>query len=122
MYNTIKNKKWLQKKGLVFFMPSILRMIKLWFNLPKGPEIETESKKNITCYWISSGTWGAYRPPNKIFICPEKIPNINKVIIHELTHLQYEKEVCNLSHEDKEKYINNKQKNNLEKLNLPKRL
>jgi hypothetical protein len=108
MIHTVRNKKWLQEKNLVFFMPSFSRMIRLWFHRPQGPYIETTHK--ITCYFISSGTWGSYRPPNKIFICPHHIPDLKKVIQHEITHLEHEKDVSLLTHEDKERYINTKEK------------
>lgn len=107
MLNTLKNKEWLKEKELVFFLPSFSRFFKLLFNRPKGPYIETEF--DITCYWISSGTWGAYRPPNKIFICPHKIPNLEKVIRHEITHLKHNENVSSMEHDDKEKYINEKE-------------
>lgn len=107
MIHTIRNRKWLQEKNLVFFMPSLSRMIRLWFKRPQGPDIETDHK--ITCYFISSGTWGSYRPPNKIFICPYRIPNLKKVIQHEITHLEHEKDVLSMNHEEKEEYINKKE-------------
>jgi hypothetical protein len=107
MINTITKQSWLKEKGLVFFMPSIFRMIKLWFHRPIGPEIQSDFV--VTCFWISSGTWGGYRPPDKIFICPHKIPNLEKVIRHEITHLQHDKDVLGLEHEQKEDYINAKE-------------
>ncbi len=110
MLNTLRNKKWLKEKELIFFKPSIFRLLKLWFNRPKGPDIDVEF--NVTCYWISSGTWGAYRPPNKIFICPHKIPNLAKVIRHEITHLKYNHDVYGMKHDDKEEYINKKESEN----------
>jgi hypothetical protein len=84
-------------------------MLYLWFKKPASLDIDTENK--IFCYWISSGTWGAYTPPNKIFICPweiNKAGGLKRVIEHELTHLKYEKDVRQkkLSHEEKEEFIN----------------
>lgn len=74
------------------------------FNLDVG-----KSGENTTCYWISSGTWGAYTPPDKIFICPKNIHKtggLKRVIEHEITHLAYAHETDNLAHEKKEDFIN----------------
>jgi hypothetical protein len=103
-YRTIKNKKWHEDKNLVIFKPNLFKMIKLWFKKPIPPEIETEFP--ITCYWISSGTWGSYTPPDKIFICPRGLKNIKKVIQHEIAHLKYNDIVKDMTHEEKEEYIN----------------
>jgi len=110
MLNTFKKKEWLKQKKLVFFMPSLFRFFNLLLKKPRGPAIEVDF--DVTCYWISSGTWGSYRPPNKIFICPYKIPNLKKVIRHEISHLKHNDTVLKLkmNHEDKERYINEKEK------------
>jgi hypothetical protein len=107
-FRTIKNWKWLKDKKLAVFKPKLSKTIWLWFNMPQGPKIETDSP--VTCYWISSGTWGSYSPPNKIFICPRGLKNIEKVIRHEITHLAYDHDVVEMSHEQKEGYINRKEK------------
>jgi hypothetical protein len=105
-YLTIKNYKWLKEKELKFFFPNPFRMIYLWCKKPVGPHININ--KNINCYWISSGTWGAFTPPNEIFICPWEIPNLEKVILHEIAHLEFEQNTKNMSYEEKEKFINQK--------------
>jgi hypothetical protein len=107
---TIKNFKWLKEKKLAVFKPSLRKTIWLWFHIPKGPKIETDFK--ITCYWTSSGTWGSYIPPDKIFICPRGLKNIERVIRHEVTHLSYNKDVAGMSQEQKEEYVNKKQNEN----------
>lgn len=75
------------------------------FNMPKGPKIITT--KNITCYWLSSGTWGTYyEDENAIGICPWKIEKegLANVIIHEIVHLEHP-EAENMTHKKKEEYI-----------------
>jgi hypothetical protein len=109
-FRTVKKLKWLSEKKLAVFKPSLTKTIWLWFHIPSGPKIETASP--ITCYWISSGTWGSYTPPDKIFICPRGLKDIERVIRHEITHLTYNKDVENMSHEQKEEYINQKQEEN----------
>lgn len=106
-FRTNRNAGWLKSKKLVVFNPSLFQMIKLWFKKPIGPEIGTEFP--VVCYWISSGTWGSYTPPNKIFICPRGLKNIEKVIRHELAHIKYNDEVQKMTYEDKERYINDRQ-------------
>lgn len=103
-YRTVRNRRWLKEKKIIFFFPNPSNFIKLLLHKPKQTYIDVNSK--IICYWISSGTWGSYTPPNKIFICPWKNPDLKKTIIHELKHLKYYHEVANMSHEKKEDYIN----------------
>lgn len=104
MYRNMKNMRWLTEKRIVVFKPSIFKMVKLWFNMPVGPKIETELL--VTCYWLSSGTWGSYIPPDKIFICPRGLKDVVRVINHEISHLKHDEEVQGMSHEEKENYIN----------------
>ena len=114
-WRTIKNYRWLKSKNLKIFLPNPFKMAYLIIKKPKCPKINI--KKNIICYWLSSGTWGAYTPPNKIFICPWKIHKIGgfeKIIKHEITHLQYEQDVKNMNHEEKEQYIMEKEKCSLD--------
>ena len=106
MYRNIKNMRWLNEKKLVVFRPSILKIIKLWFTLPTGPDIDVDFP--VTCYWLSAGTWGSYAPPDKIFICNRGLKDIIRVINHEISHLKHNEVVENLSHEEKEAYINQK--------------
>lgn len=101
---TIKEYRWLKKHKLIFFLPNPFLMLKLIFNRPKPLLIDT-GDMDIVCYWVSSGTWGSYQPPNKIFICPWNIPDMEEIIKHEIKHLKYEYKVKNMSHEDKEDFI-----------------
>lgn len=99
---------WLKEKKLKIFYPNPIKMIYLWFNLPK---VDIQSDEDITCYWVHSGTWGAYTPPNKIFVCPWDIDSaggFERLIKHEINHLKFEKDVHDMSHEEKESYINYK--------------
>ena len=71
--------------------------------------------EGITCYWVSSGTWGSYNPDkNIISICPYLIKNapggLEGVIKHEITHLNHPEADNMRSHEEKEKYINERSK------------
>ncbi len=81
-----------------------------WLIFSKKPKIEVD--QDVTCYWVSSGTWGSYHPDTyEIRICPWKInrsPDKNAlgVIRHELMHLQHP-EADGLKHEEKEKFIEN---------------
>lgn len=115
-YRTIKNKEDLHAKSLVVFTPSILRIIYLWFNLPQSLSIDVPYK--ITCYWISSGTWGSYTPPDKIFICPWKkdggiftSKELEKVIRHELLHIYNYEETENWNFEEREAFVRKKMSN-----------
>lgn len=106
--HTLLNLKWLKDKKLLVHYPNPLRMIRLFFYYKK---IQTfQSEENIICYFIHCGTWGAYRTPNNIYICPwdiEKAGGLERVIIHEIKHLKYAEQTQSMSHEDKEKFINN---------------
>lgn len=68
IFRTWENKNFLSQKKLVVFPPSIKNIIKIWFDRPDPVLID--SPFDITCYWISAGTWGSFMVPNKIFICP----------------------------------------------------
>jgi len=103
-YRTIKNSQWLKNKKIIVFRPNIWEMVKLWFKKPVGPILINDFP--VTCYWCSSGSWGSYSPPDKIFICPRNLKDIEKVILHEITHLKYNKDAIGMSHEEKEEYIN----------------
>lgn len=103
-YRTIKNSKWLKSKKIIIFRPNIWEMLRLWFKKPVGPILINEFP--VICYWCSSGSWGSYCPPDKIFICPRDLKNIEKVILHEIKHLKYNKDVIGMNHEEKEDYIN----------------
>ena len=105
-YRTIVNRKWLREKRLKIFYPNIFRMVFLWL---KQPNSAFQLEEDITCYWVHASTWGAYTPPDKIFICPwqiEKAGGLERVIKHEASHLRNAKQTQNMSHEEKESFIN----------------
>lgn len=81
-------------------------MFRLILKKPKGPDIDTDLQ--ITCFWKSCGTWGSYRPPNKIFICPWEIPDLKQTIEHEIAHLKYFNQTKKMNYNQREKYINSK--------------
>ena len=97
-----------KKNNIVYFKPSKKRKawLKKWLKTAKLPKIETD--KDIICYWRDHGTWGMYHPEdNSISICPykiEKAGGLEKVIKHEITHLQHP-EANKMPHKEKEKYI-----------------
>ena len=95
--------RWFEKNKLIYFKPSLRGIINLYTHRPINPCVKTAD--DYICYWVSAGTWGAYDLPNKIFICPRNIPNLEQTIRHEIAHLKYEKKLGGLSFEEKEKYI-----------------
>ena len=108
---TINDRGWFKDHSdIVVFWPNPLRWLwlMLWMMLSKKPNLEYE--KDITCYWVSSGTWGSYHPDNnEIRICPWKIKtspdgSVEEVIKHEITHLLHP-EADEFEHDEKEKYI-----------------
>jgi len=113
IYRTFKNRNDLKRKGLIVFYFSPTRMFYLWFKQPISLHIDVPYP--ITCYWISSGTWGSYTPPDKIFICPWKkeggvysSEDLRKVILHELFHLYYHDKIKKLDFQNREKFIQDK--------------
>ena len=116
IYQTFKNKDRLLKKKLVVFSPSFKSVFSLWKKRPE--EISINTKFPITLYWISSGTWGAFAPPDKIFVCPWKkdggmysTHELKKLILHEITHLYLWEETKYLSFAEREEIVNNRMKN-----------
>lgn len=102
---TFKDRAFLIENKLKVFWPNPFRWLWLMLNMPKGPSIET--KKPITCYWLSCGTWGTYyENENAIGICPWKIEEegLRNVIVHEIAHLQHP-EAETMPHDKKEEYI-----------------
>ena len=112
--HNIRNKKFLESEKIYTIKWSLKKYLRLLFNYYTGklflPKIKT--KNRIICYIVSSGTWGAYELPNKIFICPLELNNldmtIESLIKHELAHLKYEHKVANMTHKEKENFINKK--------------
>jgi hypothetical protein len=107
---TLSELKWLNENRIVVFYPNFFRWLWLlfWIMISKKPSIVVT--KDITCYWVSSGTWGSYHPDlNAISICPWKVKdspggNLESLIIHEIVHLEHP-ELSNLSFEEREKKI-----------------
>jgi hypothetical protein len=109
-----KNAGFLHDKNIKYISFTFEQLLKNIFK-PEKPKIDLKDKNlDITCYFISSGTWGAYTPPNKIFICPkniEKAGGLERVIKHEITHILNAKNTESFSHEDKEEFIKEREKN-----------
>lgn len=109
---TIKDYKWFKEHNdIVVFWPNPLRWVWLliWIVFTKKPRVE--SKDNIACYWVSSGTWGAYNTKDmSVNICPWKMKqcpdSLEDLIAHEILHLEHP-EANDLPHNEKEKYIEN---------------
>lgn len=110
-FRNFKNRKWLKEKNIVYINFSFSQLFKNIFH-KKNISIKSDQFKfdgDVICYWLSSGTWGSYTYPDKIFICPKdikKVGGLERVIEHELKHLKYYLEVEHLKHEEKEKKIN----------------
>ncbi|MFH1899563.1 MAG: hypothetical protein ABIJ82_03820 [Patescibacteria group bacterium] len=107
---TIRKRRWFEEHNIVVFYPSILRWFWLmfWILVSKKPSVAV--KESITCYWLSSGPWGAYHPDkNAVSICPWMIKDapggLEGVIKHEIAHLNHLEADTMDSHEEKEKYI-----------------
>jgi predicted SprT family Zn-dependent metalloprotease len=86
----------------------------LLFKKPKALE-DVNVRYPITCYWLSAGTWGAFTPPDKIYICPWKknggmytSEELEHVIFHELYHLYYYRETEDMDFKRREEFINKK--------------
>jgi len=102
-----RERQWLEKHDIKVFKPSLFRFFKILF---KRPKIKIETDIPVVCYWVSNGNWGSYEYPNKIIIMPYDLPeymDLKELIKHEINHLKYP-EAENMSHEEKEEYIENK--------------
>ena len=100
-----QDRRWIKDQNIVYFAPNLFRAIKIWLNLPK-PTYQCEDE--ITCYWVTGGTWGGYQLPNEIYVCPYLSPyDVEDIIKHEITHLKHESEVQDMTYQEKENYINN---------------
>jgi len=106
------DRKWFKNHDVVVFWPNPLRWIWLlfWIIFSKKPVIKAD--RDIVCYLVSSGTWGAYHPEEyAISICPWKInqsidKGIEGVIRHEILHLEHP-EGDEMDHAEKEAYVDN---------------
>ena len=85
--------RWLRKE----------RIQLLWPRPFKIPKIDYQCDKDITCYWVSGGVWGSYKLPDKIYVCPRG--DTERIIKHEIAHLEHEHEVQGMTHSEKEEYI-----------------
>lgn len=102
-----RDRQWIKDQKVVYFYPNPLRALKILLNLPKT---NYQTQEDIDCYWGTGGTWGGYEPPDKIYICPDKLSMpLEEIIRHEITHLKYEKDVQGMTHQEKEAYIEAKQ-------------
>lgn len=113
----IKNKDFLNKIRVTVFPFRIKHFILVYKRLRESKPIECT--RNITVYFLTSGTTGAYTHPDKIFICPieiEKFGGLTRVLAHELAHLELGEGVEKLSHVDKEKKVNDLEKEILKRL------
>jgi hypothetical protein len=74
------------------------------------PQIETPF--DITCYLMSSGNWGSYQLPNIVQFCPLEMDDLSmtteELLEHEITHLIHEKDVQDMTHKEKEDFIEDK--------------
>jgi hypothetical protein len=96
----------LKKFNVPVYYPNPWETLKLIFIRPK---IDYQCDKDITCYWKSAGTGGSYFPPDEIYVCPrEKSYTVEEIVKHEIIHLEHEHEVQNMTHEEKEAYIESK--------------
>ncbi len=107
-----RNSDFLREKNIKYIPFSLGQLFKnIFFQLKPKIEIE-DIDIDVKCYWLSSGTWGAYTPPDKIFICPKDIKKaggLERVIKHEIAHLIHSKVADTMEHEEKESYIREKE-------------
>jgi len=104
-------RKFFDDRGIVYFEPTpeMERWLKEWVKNATPPR--KNCNQDIVCYWRYWGTWGKYdRESFSISVCPYRIEEapggLEGVIRHEIQHLLHP-EADQMSHEDKEKYINN---------------
>lgn len=117
LLNNHGRKEFFSKEGIIYFPPSFKRFLAILFEYYTGkiawPEITTSEE--MICYVVTSGTWGAYESPNKIFILPwklEKMEQLNGIdlkglIEHEIAHLELEgkKDLTGIRHREKEDLV-----------------
>lgn len=102
----IKNKEFLQRIRVTVFPFRFKHCIKVFENLQKNKPIKYT--RDVTVYFLTSGTTGSYTYPDKIFICPidiEKFGGLIRVLSHELAHLELGEKMEKLTHEEKEKQV-----------------
>lgn len=105
-WQTWRERGWLKEHNLAYTMPSLYATWKLFRKQPMGTPIETD--RPITCFWVSSGTWGSYKVPDCIYVCPwyiEQGGGLERVIHHELLHLKHYDDTKGMDHATKEYFI-----------------
>lgn len=119
-FQTLKNKKWLDKRGYYYYLferkcfrKNDFKMISqdieeelLKYNCRMKDLVQPSEKYLI--FLTKFGTFGSYELPNKIFVNVHRnISEIAETIVHEIVHLKFEDEVQkrNLSHEQKERMV-----------------
>lgn len=107
--HTKKNMDFLIENGLYIIPWSIKNYIKFLSYLFKKEYPNVHINDKYTCYFVSCGTWGAYREPNTIFFCPidKELMEMTQddLIYHEMKHIKYSEHVKGMTHKEKEKYI-----------------
>ena len=101
-----KNKVFLNSIKVVVFPFKINNIFTVYKALKSAKRYNFS--KDIKVYFLTSGTTGAYTYPNKIFICPveiHKFGGLERVLSHELAHLELGSEVEKLTHQEKEKRV-----------------
>lgn len=106
-----QKRKWLKENDIVIIRPNIFNTVSVAFSwwILKRPKVSFQCDKNVHCYWVSAGNWGSYYPPDKIHICPINIPNLERTIKHEITHILYDQDVQDMTHQEKEAYVISKE-------------
>jgi hypothetical protein len=120
LVHNYRNKKDLIKKDIVFIDFNFWNFIILYYRFRvskiKMPHIDIP--EDVICYIVSCGTWGAYKLPNKIFICLNEIGNLSMsledLILHEIIHLRLEASIKDMDFHTKEDKVN-KEAENLKK-------
>lgn len=120
IFQTLLRKKWLDKHGYIYFFFNKDKQTKrdykkiindLRTKVEESTEIKTllDKQKTWQVYLTKFGTYGSYELPNKIILNTRRnsVNEIFETFIHELVHLQIEKESSkkSLSHETKEKLV-----------------
>lgn len=110
---TLKSWRELKRDDVYIIKPSLRRWLWLLRNLP-DPKVDFEDL-NIICYWVSCGVWGRYSHDHQaIYICPWEMACVNEtvesLIIHEVAHLKHPEAEDFPTYQEKEEYIEEKEK------------
>lgn len=107
--HTRRSMDFFAREGIYVIPWTLKRYIKfLWnFFTYERPDIDVD----MTCYFVSCGTWGAYELPDKVYVCPIDIEYLDitmrELIMHEIAHIKHEDAVQGMTHKEKEEYIDN---------------